>query len=263
MTRHRFFHPYPKYLQIASILRRRILTQMQPGDRLPAEVALSRSFGVSRETIRQAFDWLDNERLVSRWQGRGTFVTERPISRAAEKFTGMVDEFTALGLKTSAKVILREVVKADEEVAGYLKLEKSTLIVRIDRLRLLEEEPFAYHIAFLPAQIESRIPSDALEHPSITHILANTLGFTLKEDRQIIEADLADVTLAEYLDVPIGAPLLLLRRLYITTGERPIAYFRSYYRADRYMYTVKLRQPVQRPRLITSRKPSGGKRPWR
>jgi GntR family transcriptional regulator len=259
---HRFFHPYPKYLQIADILRRRIRTQMQPGDRVPPEVSLSRSFGVSRETIRQAFELLENERLISRRQGQGTFVTARQMSRASEKFTGMVDEFPALGIKTTARVIAREVVKADEEVAGYLKLEKGTLIVRIDRLRILEEQPFAYHSAFLPAEIESRIRSEALEHPSIVHILANMLRFTLEEDRQIIEADLADVTLAEYLDVPIGSPLLLLRRLYITSGERPLAYFKSYYRADRYMYTVKLRQPVGRPRTLPPPKgrPPAGRR---
>ena len=51
-----FFHPYPKYLQIADLRHKRILTQMHPGDRLPPEVILSSDFGVSQETLRQALE---------------------------------------------------------------------------------------------------------------------------------------------------------------------------------------------------------------
>ncbi len=97
-----FFHPYPKYLQITDLLRKRILTQMHPGDRLPPEVVLSRDFGVSRETLRQALEPLEKEGLISRTRGRGSFVAERPVTRPSEKFTGMVEDFMVLGLKTHA-----------------------------------------------------------------------------------------------------------------------------------------------------------------
>lgn len=237
-----FFHPYPKYLQIADLLRNRILTQMQPGDRLPPEVNLCSEFGVSRETIRQALEPLEKERLISRTRGRGSFVAERPPFRPVAKFTGMVEDFETLGLKTHARRLQQDIVKADEEAARYMKLEKDTPIVRIDRLRYLDEKPLAYHVAFLPVDIGARVLQEPLEPTSIVYVLANKFEFPLEEDQQIIEADRADVKLAEHLDVPIGSPILLMRRIYTTVGERPIAYFKSYYRADRYMYTVKLRQ---------------------
>ncbi|OGB96225.1 MAG: hypothetical protein A3G35_20045 [candidate division NC10 bacterium RIFCSPLOWO2_12_FULL_66_18] len=238
-----FFHPYPKYLQIADILRNRILTQMQPGDRLPPEVNLSVDFGVSRETIRQALEPLEKEGLISRTRGRGSFVAKRPESRQTKKLTGMVEDFKALRLKTHAKLLQKEIVKADEEVSRYLKVEKDVLIVRIDRLRFLDEKPLTYHVAFLPADIGHRVLQEDLEFTSIVDVLANKFRFAFEEDQQIVEAETADVRLAEHLGVSIGSPLLLMRRVYITEGERPIAYFKSYYRADRYMYTVKLRQP--------------------
>ncbi len=244
-----FFHPYPKYLQIADILRNRILTQMLLGDRLPPEVSLSADFGVSRETIRQALEPLEREGLISRTRGRGSFVARRPVSSPVEKLTGMVEDFMALRLKTHAKLLQKEIVKADEEVSGYLKVEKDAMIVRIDRLRFLDEKPLAYHVAFLPADIGVRILQEDLEHTSIVYVLANTFRFAFEEDQQIVEAESTDVRLAEHLGVPIGSPILLMRRIYITEGERPIAYFKSYYRADRYMYTVKLRQPDRARRM--------------
>mgnify|MGYP001132239742 CR=1 FL=1 len=238
-----FFHPYPKYLQIADILKTRILTQMQPGDRLPPEINLATDFGVSRETIRQALEPLEEEGLISRTRGRGSFVTRRPGVRPVAKLTGMVEDFMALGLKTHAKLLQKEIVRADAEVADALKLEHGTLIVRIDRLRFLDGKPLVYHVAFLPADVGARVLQEPLERTSIVSVLANKLRYVSEEDRQIVEAETADVKLAEHLEIPIGSPILLMRRVYITEGERPIGYFKSYYRADRYAYTVKLRQP--------------------
>jgi hypothetical protein len=81
-------------------------------------------------------------------------------------------------------------------------------------------------------------------------LLARRCGFRLEEDQQIIEAETADVQLAEHLGVSMGSPILAMRRLYISQGEQPIAYFKSQYRADRYMYTVALRQHDGHQRVV-------------
>jgi len=65
----------PLYLQIAEILKQRILRgEIVPGENLPAEPELCELFGVARGTIRQALSKLENEGFVRREQGRGTFV---------------------------------------------------------------------------------------------------------------------------------------------------------------------------------------------
>src|SRR5262245_40556380 len=92
--RPRFFHPYPKHLQITDILRNRLLSQMQPGDSIEPEVDLGRQFGVSRETIRQALAPLEREGLITRSRGRGSFVAKRlPYRPAKKKLTGLAEDF--------------------------------------------------------------------------------------------------------------------------------------------------------------------------
>jgi GntR family transcriptional regulator len=242
-TSKRFFHPYPKYLQISDLLRRRILTQLKAGDRFPSEIELSGEFGVSRETIRQALGPLETEGLISRTRGRGSFVTERKLGRAPQKLTGMPEDFITPEVNTHWKLLQRQVLNADTELAGYLNLELGSPVVRIDRMMFLDREPLAYHLAFLALDIGTRVMEQKAYYKSITSVLGKKLKLALEEDQQMVEAETADVTLSEHLRVQIGSPVLLVRRLYITEGEKPLAYFKAYYRPDRYIYTVKIRQP--------------------
>jgi GntR family transcriptional regulator len=69
----------PRYLQVASVLRRRIREgHWAVGDRIATLEELEREFGVARVTVRQAIDLLHGEGLVKSFQGRGTFVTRAP-----------------------------------------------------------------------------------------------------------------------------------------------------------------------------------------
>ena len=66
----------PRYLQVASALRRRIRDgRWAVGERIATLEELEREFGVARVTVRQAIDLLQGEGLVKSFQGRGTFVT--------------------------------------------------------------------------------------------------------------------------------------------------------------------------------------------
>jgi len=69
----------PRYLQVASVLRRRLRDRRWPvGARIATLEELEREFGVARVTVRQAIDLLQGEGLVKSFQGRGTFVTRTP-----------------------------------------------------------------------------------------------------------------------------------------------------------------------------------------
>ena len=72
----------PKYLEVASHIRRRIQTgKLCQGDRVATVAELCTQFGVSASSVDQAFFVLDQEGLIDRQNGRGIFVatTRRPL----------------------------------------------------------------------------------------------------------------------------------------------------------------------------------------
>lgn len=242
---HRFLNPFPKYLQIRDILRKR-LERCEVGDRLPTEHELCEEFGVSRETVRDALRGLEEDGFVARKRGQGTSVIKVPRPRSERRLTGLTEDFSALKLDTEARVIKREVELPSPLVAELMSTAPDESIYVIERLRFFSRDHFAHHTAYLPIDVGSQIARLDLSRTSMMHELRETLAYDIWEDHQRIEATVADSDMAKLLRVDVGSPLLCITRHFLEGGSnRTIVLFRSLYRADRYYYTVKTSQDTR------------------
>jgi GntR family transcriptional regulator len=230
------FRPFPKYLQVREVLLRRLERDLQPGQQFPTEQALCAEFGVSRETVREALRALEEDGLISRHPGRGSFVLRPRRRRAERRLTGMAEDFSELRLDTQAKVLQAGPIAASTELAEATGVPVNAPLYRISRLRTFERQPLAFHDAYLDLEVGPKLAALDLQHTSILHELQATLGLHCRETYQRVEAIAADAPLARLLDVTLGAPLLQITRR-VDAGKRPVL-FRSQFRADRYYYTV-------------------------
>jgi GntR family transcriptional regulator len=74
----------PLYYQLQELLKEQIESgEWKPGERMPSEPELARSYGVSRVVVRQALAILEDDRQVTRIQGRGTFVAQPKLDTRA------------------------------------------------------------------------------------------------------------------------------------------------------------------------------------
>lgn len=70
----------PAYLQLKEYLKKQILSGMlQPGERLPSTRELAATCGLSRNTVIQAYQDLEEEGFISTVPGQGSFVSEVAI----------------------------------------------------------------------------------------------------------------------------------------------------------------------------------------
>lgn len=77
----------PIYTQIVNQVHAQVASGiLEPGDQLPTVRALAEELRVNFNTVARAYRILDEERIISTQQGRGTYITEIPPPRVSEKF---------------------------------------------------------------------------------------------------------------------------------------------------------------------------------
>src|SRR5689334_1750619 len=110
---------------IADGLRERVVAgEFGPGDRLPGEPELARSLGVSRSSLRAAIALLEEDGLLRRLHGSGTYVTDRPLMRNdLSRNFGVSSMIAAMGLEPGTVDETCAAEPASPEVAAALGIE--------------------------------------------------------------------------------------------------------------------------------------------
>jgi GntR family transcriptional regulator len=232
--------PVPMYHQIYLVLREQILEgRFDPNQPLPSEHQLSVHFGVSRVTLRAALDRLEEDGLISRQRGRGTFALaeHRPDPRQTE-ISGLLGNLIHTGLITTATVVELETLAASAEIAAALALKPGEPVQRAARVQSYRGEPVSYVVTYLPESIARFARDDLSAKPMLT--LLEESGIKVGTATQWIGAKLADTTVAPLLKVEVGAALLSVNRIMRDVHEAPVQLLRGLYRPDRYQYEMQL-----------------------
>lgn len=246
--------PMPLYQQLKQRLRNEIARgEYKPGDQLPAEPELIQQFGVSRITVRQALSDLAAEGLVVRRHGKGTFVTERRIQHELVRLTDFVEDMELAGLAPSSRVMEFTHEVAPAPVAAALVLPAEAEVVRVDRLRLANNEPIACDTAWLPLRYGALLSESDLAVETIIHVLEERFNIPIERGSFSITAAVASARCAQALQIAPGAPLLVIDRVSYTRNDEPIYMQRRFYRTDRVQYRVTLQRraggPGEQPAL--------------
>ncbi len=239
------FHPFPKYLQIRDVISRWLGTQ-NVGDMLPTEEALSSRFGVSRVTIRKALQTLEDDGVIARRAGVGTWLA-KPIEIGADpRMTGPSEDYFGIGVPTQTRMIANGKLAITPEVATALAPLADKEVYQFERVRTLKGEPFLLLCAYLPLTIGRKLAASKPGSKLLIPILRQIWDADLYETHQKIEAANASKRIADLLEVDEGAAILSIRRVFVDSTDTPIMYTNTHFRGDRYYYTVQLPQPQRR-----------------
>lgn len=225
----------PRYFEIEQDLRARI-DELSTGDPLPSDAELSRQFGVSRMTVRQAFQALVQEGLVERRPGTGTFVADKSSHRQATVIMGFSNEARRKGVEPTSQVLKSEVRPATGPEAGALGIAEGDAVVSLRRLRLADGVPIVLEHAVLRGECRGVLAAD-LSVASL-HQAMRDEGVDLARGRAVILADRAGSDEAKLLDIAEGDPLLVERLVIVDSGDVPFEFTESRYAAGRYELDV-------------------------
>ena len=232
----------PFYRQIEHLIRHRIASgEYQPGTQIPSENELCRHLNVSRITLREALRGLVEDHLLVKVQGKGTFVALKPPKRLAPvKYTGFLEEIEQRVRRMSVTDVEINRIPATPELREALDLAADAEVILIKRLREIDNEPFSFTLNYLPSHIGSRIRSKDLYALPLLRILQDDLKIPIVRARETVDAAPADPEIAQRLGIPLLYPVMHMKRLMYTSNDRPLELVETYYRADKYHYTLHL-----------------------
>jgi GntR family transcriptional regulator len=228
----------PAYKRIQREIRDRIASDaLKPGDAVASERELAKTHKVSLMTARHALAGLEHEGIVERRLGAGTFVAVPRIH--FNKLMSYTEQMSSRGLAPRSRVLAAKVVEGEPEIAARLGLPETSRLIKIQRLRLTHEEPFALETCYLPATDFPHLVSAPLGRSSLFAILEHDYATKLAYADEEVDATSADASVAEMLSVPRGSSLLRIRQTIYSVKGKATIYGVGFYRSERHSLFIR------------------------
>src|ERR1039457_380294 len=223
----------PAYKRIQGTIVKRLESgQLKPGDLVDSERELARIHRVSLMTARHALAGLEREGMVVRRRGAGTFVAPPKIH--FNKLMSYTEQMSGRGLAVSSKLLSLNVIDTEQEVAARLALPASSRLIKLERLRLGGDEPFAIETCYLSADEFGDLARARLDRVSLFSILERDYKLEIAHADEEIDATTADPHSARLLGIPHGSPVLRIRQEIYSTKGKVTLYVLGLYRSDRH-----------------------------
>jgi GntR family transcriptional regulator len=219
--------------------------EFREGRRMPTEADLCRQYGVSRHTVRQAFQDLVSEGLVYRIPGRGTFATSLSEHGRYLRSIGTVEDLMVWA-DTNVELVCPISIEENEEAARLLRLSSPDVSVLVMR-RHYDGLPFALTRVYLAPKLGTQLAQNnvfAQSIPNATVIAAiePLLDHPIAGASQDVTAEPLSADVASMIECTPGEPGLRVQRLYFDTRETPVELAISHYHPKRYSYRIELRR---------------------
>jgi GntR family transcriptional regulator len=231
----------PFHVQLRTILRRRLDSDFSAGEKLPSELELCETYGVSRTVVRQTLDRLSSDGLITKVKGVGAFANGRKLGTAfLQRVGGFHDEMASLGRRVTSRTLSQAVVSADAATALALNLPLNAPVICIDRLRSVNGDPAQVVLTTLPHARFEGLESIDLTDRSLYEILRIQYGCSPFSGRRSIECRIALPREAELLDISLDSAVIIMRSVSSDANGLPFEMWNATYRADMFKFEVEL-----------------------
>lgn len=215
------FSMRPLYLQVRDLVLERITNgTWKPGAMLPAEVDLARELGISSGTVRKALDALEAEHVVSRRQGKGTFVNDSSAQELVWRYDNFRDKSgqPIRGLLGTAEI---SAGSANALERDRLKLSDGERAIRIRRVHINVDHSYMHEEVALPERYFPGL-AERKEVPQRIADLAQEFGLVLGRGVETVSVSVAGGDVAASLAIAEGTPVLKLDRLVCAIDGPPV-----------------------------------------
>ncbi len=218
--------------------------RLRRGERLAPERELAARFGVSRNTLRRALHALAEQALVESAGRRGWRVAEPSFTETARGPQSMTQWASANGLELRSRVRRAGVRAASDREAENLRIPRRAPVFELERLRVVAGVPLSLDRSALVLEFAPFLPEVDFEDASLYGVLLDRAGIAPSSHECTIRAAAADASVAQVLEIDVGAPVLVMDELVSDQSGRPFELARLTNRGDCYGYRTTQFAPV-------------------
>lgn len=231
----------PLYTQLVGIIKRQIASgTLAVGALLPSEAELCRALDVSRSTVRQAIGELEEEGLVMRKRGKGTFVADPSTNRRGVRYS-FTTEVSSMGKTPSSTLVDFDLITPPTDICSKMELKEGAKVYCFTRIRNVDGQPLILETSYYPQFIYPNLTRQMVETHSFYSLLYH-VGITPFAADDSYEAVMLDDERAKLLGIQPGACAFYHQRRTRTEDGRIYEYTCSYIRGDRVRLDVHMQK---------------------
>ena len=218
-------------VRVARLLAER---RLRPGDQIPTEPELIAFLGVSRATLREGLQLLEQEGVIASRHGIGRFLVASPDTLVTDisRLRGVSELLTEHRIRATRHLLDLRRLPADAEIAAALQLPEGTPIIRLERVWVQRAEPVIYSIDILPEALigEGWTPRDF--QGSLLELIEARSGRSLGHAQSALRAVTLPPALARRVVVSPRVAWLRMDQVNFDTDGQPIIFSQDYHRGD-------------------------------
>ena len=215
-------------------------SKLSPGSKLPVETELASMLGVGRSSLREALHILEEEGVIVRRHGIGTFIREevRLARNPLEVNFGVSEIIESMGLRAGVAELQIVRDKANSYISERLKIDKGSPIVILKRVRTADEKPIVYGTDIFPETALGRLNISESFRGSLYNFLERKCGQKIDYAVATITPTLANAKICQKLEVSPKSVVLLIEQVDYDIKNQPILYTEEYWCLDLIEFTI-------------------------
>ncbi|WP_019393680.1 GntR family transcriptional regulator [Priestia filamentosa] len=229
----------PLYIQLKQTLTEDINKGVySPGEKLPIETDLCDIYGVSRITVRKAILDLVEDGLLTRQQGKGTFVQYPKAKRELFAVNGHAEYMSEMGKSPKTKMLSFGLKAAKANIADILSISLESDVLELQRILFYDDQPLTLEISHYSLELLPKLNEYVHNSVSMYETIKKHYNVTPVHNKKLLNMVFANADEAKHLNCEVGEPLFKVEKVAYDAQKRPIHSSFLYYPANRVTFTI-------------------------